>query len=94
MVCINTNYNSIEIKHFVYVPTSHCIIVTAKDKERNRIKVYLVLTGENRAYQRNGINQTWDELDSFSGGRIQKLVCGAFSDKRIPRYKTSLSVLN
>ena len=85
----HTNYNSIEITHFVYVPTSHCVIVTAKDKERNRTKLYLVLTGENRAYQRNGINQTWAELDSLNGGRIQKLVCDAFSDERIPRYCTS-----
>ena len=38
---------NIEIKHFVYVPTSHCVIATAKDKERNCIKIYLVLTGEN-----------------------------------------------
>lgn len=85
---------NIEIKHFVYIPTCNCVIVTAKDKERNRLKVYLVLTGENRAYQRNGINQTWDELDSFSGGRIQQLVCEAFSDKRVPRYCTSVGVLN
>ena len=80
---------NIEIKHFVYVPTSNCVIVTAKDKERNRIKVYLVLTGENRAYRRNGINQTWDELDAFSGSRIQELVCAAFSNRSIPRYRTS-----
>ena len=85
---------NIEIKHFVYVPTSNCVIVTAKDKERNRIKVYLVLTGENRAYQRNGINQTWDELESLSGERIQHLVCEAFSDKRIPRYSTPVGALN
>jgi hypothetical protein len=83
-----------EIKHFIYVPTSNCVIVTAKDKDRNRLKVYLVLTGEDRAYQRNGINQTWDELDSFSGSRIQQLVCAAFSDKRIPRYSTSVGALN
>ena len=87
---------NIEIKHFVYVPTSNCVIVTAKEKERNRIKVYLILTGEHqrRIYQRNGINQTWDELDSLKGGRIQKLVCDAFSDERIPRYCTSVSALN
>lgn len=85
---------NIEIKHFVYVPTSNCVIVTAKDKGRNRIKVYLVLTGENRTYLRNGINQTWDEMDDLNAGRIQELVCAAFSDRRIPRYSTSVGALN
>lgn len=94
MVRLNTNYDSIEIQHFIYVPTSNCVIVTAKDKERNRLKVYLVLTGESRTYQRNGINQTWDELDSLSGERIQQLVCEAFTDKRIPRYNTAVGALN
>ncbi len=89
MVLPNTSLKNLEVKHFVYVPTSNCVIVTTKDRERNRIKLYLVLTGENRAYQRNGINQTWDELDSFDSGRIEKLVCEAFSDKRIPRYRTA-----
>ena len=89
MVLPNTSLTNLEVKHFVYVPTSNCVIVTTKDRKRNRIKVYLVLTGENRAYQRNGINQTWEELDSFSESRIQQLVCEAFSDKRIPRYRTS-----
>ncbi len=91
MVRLNTN---LQITHFVYVPTSNCVIVTARDTERNRAKVYLVFTGENRAYQRNGINQTWDELDSFSGDRIQQLVCEAFSDKRVPRYCTAVGALN
>ncbi len=89
MVLPNTSLKNIEVKHFIYVPTSNCVIVTAKDTERNRIKVYLVLTGENRAYQRNGIKQTWDELDSFESGRIEQLVCEAFSDNRIPRYRTA-----
>ena len=91
---VRLNSTNIEVKHFIYIPTSGCVIVTAKDKERNRIKVYLVLTGEDRAYQRNGINQTWEELDSFSASRIQQLVCEAFSDKRIPRYSTPVSALN
>jgi hypothetical protein len=94
MVRLNTSCANLEVKHFVYVPTSNCVIVTAKDKDHNRLKVYLVLTGENRAYQRNGINQTWEELDGFSESRIQQLVCEAFSDKRIPRYRTSTSALN
>lgn len=92
MVRLNTNYDSIEIQHFIYVPTSNCVIVTAKDKERNRLKVYLILTGESRTYQRNGINQTWDELDAFSGSRIQELVCAAFSNRSIPRYSTPVGV--
>ena len=69
-------------------------LLQQKTKDHNRLKVYLVLTGENRAYQRNGINQTWEELDGFSESRIQQLVCEAFSDKRIPRYRTSTSALN
>ena len=95
MVCLNTSFTNLEVKHFVYVPTSHCVIVTAKDKERNRLKVYLVLTGESRTYQRNGINQTWYELDAFSGSRIQELVCAAFSNRSIPRYSiNTLSPFN
>ncbi len=94
MVCLNTNSENIKITHFVYVPTSNCIIVTARDKETNRTKVYLLFTSENRTYKRNGINQTWDEMDSLSGNRFRKLVCEAFSNRNIPRYKTNLSALN
>ena len=94
MVRLDTSFTNLEIRHFIYIPTAHCVIVTAKDNERNRIKVYLVLTGEDRAYQRNGINQTWDELDSFSGSRIQQLVCEAFRNSSIPRYCTSSSAFN
>ena len=91
MVRLNIN---LEITHFVYVPTSNCVIVTARDKDRNRTKVYLVFTGERRAYQRNGINQTWDELDTLGGDRIQQLVCDAFKNERVPRYCTSVGALN
>ena len=94
MVPLNTSYANLEVKHFVYVPTSNCIIVTTRDKRNNRTKVYLVLTGENRTYQRNGINQTWEELESFSSDRIQYLICEAFKDKQIPRFCTSLGALN
>jgi len=94
MVCINTNYTKFQFKHFVSIPSSDCVIATAQD-ERSRIKLFLIINGNGPIYTRNGIKDTWDQLDSVTDHTVRKLVQDALGDKAIPHYSTdSLSVLN
>ncbi len=92
MVCINTNHSKIQFKHFVEVPSSGCVIGTAKDG-RNRIKVFLIVNGSGPIYQRNGINNTWDELENEHS--VRNLIQSAYLDENVPHYSTdSFSGLN
>jgi len=92
MVPINTNH-TIEFKHFVEVPSTECIIGTALD-EGKKLKLFLIVKGDGPIYKRNGINDTWDELESDKSS-IRKLVKDALADSSIPCYSTDgLSVLN
>ena len=91
MVPINT-HNNIQIKHFVDVPRAECVIATALD-ESKKLKLFLIVN-DGPIYKRNGINDTWDELDREKY-TIRKLVKDALADDSIPRYSTDgLSILN
>ena len=94
MVCVNSNPTSITFKHFVSVPSSACVIATAID-ERKKLKLYLIINGDDAIYKRNGLNDTWDKLESEQKSTIRELVRDALADSSIPQYSTdSLSVLN
>ena len=94
MVCINTNYTKLQFKHFVDVPSSECLIGTAQD-DNKRVKLFLIVNDNGPIYTRNGINNTWEKLDSSNHNTIRTLVKDALADNSIPRYSTdSLSVLN
>ena len=93
MVVINTQ-NRIKINHFVEVPNAECTIATASD-EYNKLKLFLIVNGEDTIYKRNGINDTWDKLDSDSHNTVRKLVKDALADSSVPCYSTDgLSILN
>ena len=92
MVVINTKH-TIQFKHFVEVPKAECIIGTALD-EFKKLKLFLIVN-DGPIYKRNGINDTWDKLESDKS-TIRKLVKDALADNKIPRYSTDglLSILN
>ncbi len=100
MVCINTgkiNYrhHNLRFTHFVEVPTSECIICTAREEDTRKAKIYLVFNRRDRVYQRNGINGTWDELPGFQQRRVRQLITNAFNDRNIPHFSTrNISILN
>ena len=94
MVCINTYFPEIRFTHFVKVPSSACLIGTAYDST-NRLKLYLVVDDNGPIYKRNGINNTWEQLDRRQKEAVRTLVMAALADSRIPQYSTDgLSVLN
>ena len=93
MVCINTHHSKVQFKHFVEVPSSDCVIGTAHD-DKQRTKLYLIVNGSGPIYKRNGINDTWDELDNEQYETIRKLVKNALADSSVPHYTTDNSVLN
>ena len=98
MVCVNTYYTKIKIqfKHFVEVPSADCVIGTAHDDSK-KIKIFLIVNGSGPIYKRNGLNNTWDQLDINSEHyeTIRKLVTEGLNNSDIPHYSTnSLSILN
>ena len=94
MVCINTYYSKIQFKHFVEVPSSDCVIGTAHD-DGKKLKLFLIVNNTGPIYKRNGINSTWEELESEHRETIRKLVKDSLNDSKIPRYSTKgLSILN
>lgn len=92
MVTLNTN--SIIFKHFVDVPSSDCVIATAMDAGK-KLKLYLIVNGNGPIYKRNGLADTWDQLEPEQYEALRQLVKDAMADHRVPHYSTdSLSVLN
>ena len=88
------DYSNLQFKHFVDVPNAQCLIGTAMGSDK-KIKLYLIINGNGPIYQRNGIRDTWDELNSDQKNTIRQLVKEALADVRIPHYSTdSLSVYN
>ena len=88
MVCVNTHiHQEVDFTHFVEIPRFKCFIGTARQRETNRTKLYLIFH-EGRIYQRNGINGTWDELSEVNRQYIHELVEEALCDHRIPRFTT------
>ena len=89
-----THNTNIKFKHFVDVPSSECIIGTAVNDQK-KLNVYLIINGNGPIYKRNGINDTWVELERDQKSTIRQLVKEALADTSVPRYSTDgLSVLN
>ena len=94
MVCVNTYYTKIQFKHFVEVPSSDCVIGTAHDDSK-KLKLFLIVNGSGPIYKRNGLNNTWDRLESEHRETIRRLVKEGLNNSKIPHYTTkSLSILN
>ena len=94
MVCINTYYSRIQFKHFVDVPSSDCVIGTAQD-DGQKLRLFLIVNDSGPIYKRNGLNNTWEEVEREHRDAVRQLVHTALRDRKIPRYTTdSLSILN
>ena len=93
MVCVNT-YKKYQFKHFVEVPSSDCVIGTAHDDNR-KLRLFLIVNGSGPIYKRNGLNNTWDEIEHEHRETVRHLVQNALKDEKIPHYSTNnLSILN
>jgi U3 small nucleolar ribonucleoprotein component len=92
---INIHHSQINFTHFVDVPSASCTIGTALNAATKRIKIYLITSDDGPIYQRNGINESWDELKKDQKSTIRRMVKEALADSRVPHYTTdSLAVFN
>lgn len=76
---------TIHFTHFVDFPKREYTIGTAKD-DSNHTKVYLIFKNKGRIYNRQGINDTWVELEVGQREEIHQLAEEALSVHRVPRF--------
>ena len=94
MVCLNTNEGKelqVSFTHCVEIPKAHCFIATAKEKETERTKVYLIFNQDNRIYTRNGLKGIWEEIknDAQHNYQIRHSLYEAINSKHIPHFTTN-----
>ncbi len=91
MVVNNTQQpkNTLEVKHLVEVPTCECTIATARNKNTNETKVFLITSYQNRIYERKGISHNWSELEPDGEHSVSRLVRDALHSDSVPRYSTN-----
>ena len=79
----------IEFTHFVDFPRRDYIIGTAKDKTTSKTKVYLIFNNHGRIYNRNGLNDTWIELENDKREEVHQLAENALKEQSVPRFTIS-----
>ena len=99
MVIINTQtsqYSNISFRYIIEIEKSSCTFCSARDKETGKSHLFLVFT-DGRAYSRNGLRGTWDEIPSNTPDydHIRGLLSSTQANNLVPCYSTrSRGVLN
>ena len=75
----------LSFKHVVDIPRLDSSIATARD-HRNKTHIYLLVNHDGPVYKRNGINGTWDELESGVQQSLRELLKRA--EGQVRRYTT------
>ena len=93
MVILNSNkqerFSHLKFSHVVKVPRCGCAIVTARDRATGKTHVFLVANDQQKIYSRNGINNTWVELNSEEERiDLRQELEGAIQDEHLPCYST------
>ena len=88
MVCINTNNQRthIQFTHFVEIPTSNCIMATAREEGSRKLKVYLIHKESSDVYYRKGLSDAWFNERRQS---VRELLSEALNNTSIPHYTTN-----
>ena len=76
----------IEFTHFVDFPRRDYVIGTAKEKSTSRTKVYLIFNNHGRIYNRNGLNDTWVELEKDQREEVHQLAEHALYELHVPYF--------
>ena len=88
---IQRDFGHLEFTHFVSVPTSGYFMATAKNRYTGRTKIFLIVN-DSQIYVRNGLAESWQELNSLQRDAIRQSVKNALSQD-IPCYSSSSSDL-
>jgi len=77
----------ITLNHIVLFEKDGIIYAAGREKDNNRIKIFLIKENEGTVYSRNGRKESWEEIFGRARGDVIGQIVAARNTRRVPVYK-------
>ena len=77
----------ITLNHIVLFEKDGIIYAAGREKDNNRIKIFLIKENEGTVYSRNGRKESWEEIFGSARGDVIGQIVAARNTRRVPVYK-------
>ncbi len=84
-------YDSLVFQHLVDMPNSDCVFCSTLDQETGDLMLFVIFHHKNRIYQRNNVQDAWDELTGEHETRcIREKLEYALRERKVPCYTMNI----
>ena len=89
---VTFNHQKVVFRHMIELSNCECIFCSAEEVVSGKTRLYLIFKNQGKIYTRNGLKETWDqiedqeELENIKEGFLQ-----AITDRKIPCFMTSMN---
>ena len=83
--------NSFIYQHIIDLPHSECVFCAAQETSTGKIRLFLIFKDHYRIYIRNGLKDTWDEVqDERQHLSIRNSFTQAITERKVPCYSAMI----
>ncbi len=87
-------YESIQFQYLIDIPHCHCLYGSARESDTGLSVLFLVFSQEKKIYRRNGLKETWVELDNpQEHAHIRRHLLRAMEDS-VPLYTLNENIVS
>ena len=86
------NHQRVVFRHMIELSNCECVFCSAEEVVSGKTRLYLIFKDLGKIYTRNGLNETWDQIEEESElMHIKEGFIQAVTERKIPCFLTSLN---